>query len=799
VSLLAEGGDHVDSARASVSWALEQIDAGCFDDAIALLDGAARVLDGADGARAAAQRALALQRAGRVIDAKDGWDRAVEAFGLAGMPVEEATARQNRGLVHVYRGEFREAEDDLEEAAKVFADRGEAIRALEVLHNRGFVAARSGNLPKAMALFDQAQSRASQLGVLRPEVLVDRAEVTLDAGLVSEGRALAEAAVGILEQGGFDADVPEACLLAARACELDGDPLSASRWARTAMTRFGSQARARWQLLARFAVLRAEAAADPGQAGGAEQFLELAGSLRAAGWWAQAVEAEVRAVEELIDAGRPDDATPILDGLTPTLAQAGALTRLQVRLAQARLRWALGDADGAQRALLAGLRALLAYQATLGSLELRGRAAGKADDVLALGLRMAAARQEPARALWWMEAIRAAADTAAVNRPISPDTSAALESLREVTMRLGRESLGPAEATRLRRSQAALEEVIRRHSRHAPGSGRSRHHLATHEEIVEAAGGHLLIEYGQVGQRLVAVVLDDGQLRLLDVADVTAAQRAVAGLRLALRLALSAKPESQRFHALVETGRGLERLLLEPLELGGLRNVVLVADGPLVSTPWSLLPALADANLVVAASWNSWLSKRRQAPPLTAGARVLVVVGPGLRYAEDEAKAIRDVWNGPVTILTGEEATVARVVDLMARADIVHIAAHGTFRGDNPLLSAIRVHDGPLTGYELAQASGRAALAVLSCCETGMSDATSGVSLSRLLSSAGVAATIASVSPVSDAPAVDLMAGLYRGLARGARPAEALNEARRSVGGPIGSPSAAGFVCFGDG
>jgi tetratricopeptide (TPR) repeat protein len=106
VGLLVRSGDRQAAARASVSLALERIDTGRFDDAIALLDTAATDLTGGDAARAAAQRALALQRAGRVIDAKQDWDRAARAFEAAGMPVQVAMARQNRGLVHAYRGEL---------------------------------------------------------------------------------------------------------------------------------------------------------------------------------------------------------------------------------------------------------------------------------------------------------------------------------------------------------------------------------------------------------------------------------------------------------------------------------------------------------------------------------------------------------------------------------------------------------------------------------------------------------------------------------------------------------------------
>ena len=244
VELFASAGDRAGVARALVSLALERVGSGRFDEAIAMLYEAERDLTGADAARAAGQRALALQRAGRVIDAREDFDRAVAAFESAGMEVEAAVVKQNRALVHAYRGELDEADDDLEAAARIFALHDQPIRNAEVLHNQGFVAARRGDLPRALSLFDQAQRCAGELGALRPEMLVDRVEVCLQAGLSQEGRALAEAAVGVLEDAGFTADVPEACLLAARGCEQDGDPSAAKDWALRAVELFGDQERA---------------------------------------------------------------------------------------------------------------------------------------------------------------------------------------------------------------------------------------------------------------------------------------------------------------------------------------------------------------------------------------------------------------------------------------------------------------------------------------------------------------------------------------------------------------------------
>jgi tetratricopeptide (TPR) repeat protein len=779
---------------------LTHIDGGRFDEAIDLLEAAAKGLTGGDAARAYAQRAMALQRAGRVIDTVDQWDRAVIAFRTGGMAVEEAKARQNRGVVHAYLGNLLAAEEDLEAAGRLYEDLGEEIHGVEVLHNRGYVAARRGDLPRALALFDQAQIQAGRLGALRPEMLVDRVEVTLDAGLAHEGRGLAEAAVDIFERMGFDADLPEACLLAARACEQDGDPVRAGEWAGRAKTLFEAQGRCRWRLLATFGVLRAEAASGQLAAPAAEQFIAVAAELRVAGWDMQAVEAEIRGADLLLAAGRQRDAAMVLNRLTPNLYRAAPLNRLQVRLAQVRLQWPDGDRAVAERALLAALRALRAYQATLGSIELRTQAAGYAGEIMALGLAMATAGDQGPRALWWMETVRIAQQTAAASRSADPETVAALKAFREVAVRLGRKFVLPAEATRWGREQAALEEVIRRRSRHAPGPGASWRVSPRIEELSEALGHRVLVEYGIVRKRLIAVVLEEGEARIVDVAAVTQVRGAVAGLRLAHRVALSAVHDAGALAALISTAQAVEHVVVDPLGLPPSRDVVVVAAGPVASLPWSVLPGLGDTNLVVAESADAWRRADRVSAALAEGS-VLVVVGPNLHYADAEVEAVTAAWGGKVEIIKGADATVEHVLAAMGEADLVHVAAHGTHRGDNPLLSAIHVHDGPLTGYELAQADTGNALVVLSCCDTGMVDtgASSGIGLSQLLTTTGVATTIASVSPVTDISSAPLMSQLHRQLAVGVRPSRALKTAQAVVGGPLGCPSAAGFVCFGHG
>ncbi|MGD0808159.1 MAG: CHAT domain-containing protein [Acidimicrobiales bacterium] len=796
VGLFASAGDQPGLARALIALAQERIDAGRFDEAISVLYEAENDLAGADKALVAAQRALALQRAGRVMDAREDFDRAIDAFESAGMEVEAAVVKQNRALVHAYRGELDEADEDLDAAAKVFARRAQPIRNAEVLHNQGFVAARRGDLPRALDLFDQAQRRAAELGALRPEMLVDRVEVCLQAGLSQEGRALAEAAVGVLEDAGFTADVPEACLLAARGCERDGDPSAAREWALRAVGLFGDQQRPRWGTLARYAVLRAEAAGGSPARDLADRLVPTAAELRRAGWADPAVEAEVLAVDLLVAAGKLDAAREILDRLAPGVARMLPLNRLAVRLCQSRWLLAADDAQGANRAVVSGLRALLAYQATLGSIELRAAAGGRAGEVMAMGVALARAAGRPARALWWMETVHAAQQVEPGCRVDDPEMDASLASLRDVMTLLSREPANVKETTVLRRRQSVLEEVVRRRSRHAVGLRAFGRRTFSVDAISEDLGDKLLVEYAPVGDHLVAVVLYRGECRLVELASLPEVRHAVASLRLALQAALATSPSRVALEALGAAGTAVQGLVLAPLVLPRTDEVVVVADGPVASTPWALLPDLAGTTLVVATSAEAALRPPKHPPP--SELRVLTLAGPDLRYAEEEAEAVSAIWRGSARLLKGAQADVTAAKAAMRTADVVHVAAHGVFRGDNPLLSSIRMSDGPITGDELAQATRAARLVVLSCCNSGMADA-SGIGLSRLLTGAGATAVVASVSPVSDAGSVELMTALHSELVQGANPARALTTARHTVRGPLRSPSSAGFACFGNG
>ncbi|HUC13218.1 MAG TPA: CHAT domain-containing protein, partial [Acidimicrobiales bacterium] len=493
---------------------------------------------------------------------------------------------------------------------------------------------------------------------------------------------------------------------------------------------------------------------------------------------------------------RLDAARYILDQLLPGVARMLPLHRLGARLCQARWQLAAGDHQSAERALVSGLRALLAYQATLGSIELRAAAAGRAGEVMALGVDLSRATGQPSRALWWMETVRGAQQTDPAGRVEDPEMDASLASLRDVMTLLAREPANVKVTTALRRRQSVLEEVVRRRSRHATGLRTFGRRTFSVERISEALGDKLLVEFAPVDKRLVAVVLYRGECRLVELASLSEVSHAVASLRLALQAALVTSPPVGALEVLGAAGNTVQDLVLDPLVLPRADEVIVVADGPVASTPWALLPDLAAATLVIATSADAALRPTKYFPP--AELRVLTVAGPDLRYAEEEAEAVSALWQGSSSVLKGAQASIGAAKAAMSCADVVHVAAHGVFRGDNPLLSSIRLSDGPMTGDELAQATKAARLVILSCCNSGMADA-SGIGLSRLLTGAGATSVVASVSPVSDAGSAELMIALHGELLRRANPANALRTARQVVGGPLRSPSSAGFACFGNG
>ncbi|HYB88870.1 MAG TPA: CHAT domain-containing protein, partial [Streptosporangiaceae bacterium] len=316
-------------------------------------------------------------------------------------------------------------------------------------------------------------------------------------------------------------------------------------------------------------------------------------------------------------------------------------------------------------------------------------------------------------------------------------------------------------------------------------------------ELLEQLGDTELLELTDVDGQLYAVVAAGGRLHLRHVGPAQEAERSLAHALFALRRE-GTRRGAHRLD-LTEIGLRLEKALLGDsarLLRGG--PVVVVPTGRLHAVPWALMPALRERATAVAPSASAWLRARRAASP--ARPRVVLVGGPGLSTGDAEIRRLAAQYPDAV-VLTDGGAVAERVMAAMDGAWLVHVAAHGTFRADSPLFSAIELDDGPLTVYDLERLGRAPHRVVLSSCSSALGATVGADELLGLVSaliSLGSAGVVASVVPVNDPATVPLMLALHEHLRGGSGVADALALARQAVGaGSVAHATAHSFIALG--
>ena len=155
-------------------------------------------------------------------------------------------------------------------------------------------------------------------------------------------------------------------------------------------------------------------------------------------------------------------------------------------------------------------------------------------------------------------------------------------------------------------------------------------------------------------------------------------------------------------------------------------------------------------------------------------------------------------------LLEGVDATSSRLTARMEGAAMLHLAAHGHVRSDNPLFSSLELADGPLTVYEIDRLARAPHHVVLSACDTGQSQSVAGeeiLGFGAAMLGGGTATLVAPVVAVPDLATVPLMVAYHEGLLAGRSPAESLTFAQAEVDSkdPVGRAAAAAFICLGAG
>ena len=318
-------------------------------------------------------------------------------------------------------------------------------------------------------------------------------------------------------------------------------------------------------------------------------------------------------------------------------------------------------------------------------------------------------------------------------------------------------------------------------------------------------GDRQLLAHARVDGRLHAVSVIAGRAQLHDLGPVDDVNERIEALTFSLhRLNRIQGSDESRLAAaemLYAFADELAEIVLPPIVAESFDPVVIVPTAILHDVPWGLLPPLAGRSVSVNPSVSAWghaeRTLRERRGTLHDGIDAGFVAGPGLDFADVEVKHLAGGYVDPV-VLVGEEATVAACTGLLSRAELVHIACHGSFRRDNPMFSSLHVADGPLNIYDLESLPRLPVVVVLSSCSVANAKVVQGGSLLGLanaFTTLGAASVIAPLTPISDAAAVTVMDRLHREIVAGADPAAAL--AAATMTHDVADPTAAAFIALG--
>jgi hypothetical protein len=402
--------------------------------------------------------------------------------------------------------------------------------------------------------------------------------------------------------------------------------------------------------------------------------------------------------------------------------------------------------------------------------------------------------------LAWSERWRATALALPPARP--PDDAELadeLSALRSVTRRLDTVRAEFGVSTGLERDRRRLENAVRARTMRTLGAAGEHARLFDLGELLGELGEKRLVELVAIDGVLHVITASDRRVRQHAVGSVRDAEGEVEKARFTLRRLAYGRSSASDGALLDQRGRLLEAALLGPAaaDLGD-APVVVAPPGRLHAVPWALLPSLRHRVVSVTPSASTWLRLRRARPPRPR--RVTLVLGPGLGTGGAEVPALAEHYPG-ATVLGNGTATAERVLSALDGAWLAHIAAHGTFRADNPLFSALQLDDGPLTVHDFERLRRAPYRLVLSSCSSGVAASVGADELLGLVASLvplGAAGIVASVVPVNDEASARLMVALHDALRVGAELPQALLTARTEIGNdPLSLATGRSFIALG--
>ena len=252
-----------------------------------------------------------------------------------------------------------------------------------------------------------------------------------------------------------------------------------------------------------------------------------------------------------------------------------------------------------------------------------------------------------------------------------------------------------------------------------------------------------------------------------------------------------ARHKSTMLHTVQDILDKLGDKLLAPVweKLSKMDAVHIVPHGPLHTLPFHalrqngkyLIETHAVSYAPSSAVLNYCWSRPNPTDSVSQGSSLFVGV-PDERATQVsyEIQAIAGIFQNS-HVLLGEDATLQNVINAAPHYDLLHLATHGLFRPEAPLLSAIHLADQWMAVQDVYDLDLNASLVTLSACETGLGHDMGGdelVGLVRGFLHAGAKSLLVSLWMVDDKAMTDLMVRFYTYLLTGKPKSQVLRQAQ---------------------
>lgn len=766
-------------------------------------------------------RGVCFETMGRYEEALDAYATAEQTLDALGQPERVAAIRNNRGIVLLHLGRVGEALAAFEGAAATLAEAGQTLLQAQVFSNLGEAQLVRGHYTRSLAAFEEARRIFDTLDARahRHILLRKSADAYLVLNLHAEALSAYREALEGLEQAGMADHQGRALWGLGSVLLAQGRLGEAATALEEAATLFEAAAN-----LPMVSSVRLEQAAVQGAQGDRSVALATAQAalalVPAERWPVQYLYALLRVADLLAE---PEEAARHLH-MAETLASILPLPQIAYRL-QSRLgilhaqagRWE--EAQPALEAAIADierLRGTLAQEALRTSFLQDKTAAYEALIHLHLARDSEAERRaafitaERAKSRTLVDLLTGVIEGQGA-RPADPIRATHLQQAQAELNALYNQFLGPhtldaSTLPELHHRAVTLEQDIRRLRLHEAGNASLTDPFvfSTDDVLTQVPPALTLVAYHILGDEIIAFVCRDGAQHVSrKVAQVPEIQALLQRLAVQWDRFRAGGAFVQRNLGMLEQSvqrvlMALYQALLSPLA-PLLNQVPDEEPGQMVIVPHGLLHqvpfhALHDGQGYLLERWVisyapsvTVFALCQQRPRLSPqGGLVVGVPDPLIPAVADEVEAITQALTPrfPVRSLVAEGATMAAFREAAPTYTWLHLACHGLFRADNPMFSALKLHDGWLHAADVLELDLSGALVTLSACESGRSHVLGGdevVGLARAFLGAGASTLVVSLWLVQDETTAQLMADWYAHLCAGLEPAAALRAAQLSL------------------